>query len=127
MKAQSQRQLRAGELIRHALADVFMRGELNDDSLEQSLITVPEVRMSPDLKIATAFVAKLGGTDDNRLAQDLNQHRKFLRGRVARRVDLKYAPELKFRADTRFNESQKIDGLLNSPSVQRDIQSSEEE
>lgn len=120
MKAQSQRQLRAGELIRHALADIFMRGELNDDSLEQSLITVPEVRMSPDLKIATVFVAKLGGSDDAHLAQELNRHRKFLRGRVSGRISLKYAPELKFRADTRFDETQKIDALLNSPDVRRD-------
>lgn len=117
----SQRQLRVGELVRHALSDILARGDLPDPALAKVLITVPEVRMSPDLKIATCFVMPLGGKDPKAAIDALATNAKPLRGEIARRVELKYVPELRFRIDTSFEEGARIDALLRSPQVQRDL------
>ena len=123
----SQRGLRVGELIRHALADMLTRGEVHDPVLEGHMITVPEVRMSPDLKLATIYVMPLGGRDANEVVAALDRHKKFLRGEVARRVNLKFAPELRFRVDDRFDEAERIEKLLHSPEVQRDLRKEEDQ
>ena len=105
-KAPSQRQLKVGELIRHALAEIFTRGEIVDDVLDRYSLTVPEVRMTPDLKLATVFVLPLGGEGADDVVKHLEQHKRFLRGELARRVSLKFMPELRFKADTSFAASQ---------------------
>ena len=117
----SQRQLKVGELIRHALADVFSRGDVMDDVIARHPLTVPEVRMSPDLKIATCFVMPLGGGEAEEVVAHLEQHKRFLRGELARRVSLKFMPELRFKVDTSFQASARIDELLASPQVARDL------
>ncbi len=117
----SQRQLRVGELVRHALAEILARGDLPDPALSRVMITVPEVRMSPDLKIATCYVMPLGGKDPKAAIDALATNAKPLRGEIARRVELKYVPELRFRIDTSFEEGARIDALLRSPQVQRDL------
>ncbi|ADH91171.1 ribosome-binding factor A [Ancylobacter novellus DSM 506] len=117
----SQRQLRVGELVRHALAEILARGDLPDPALSKVMITVPEVRMSPDLKIATCYVMPLGGKDHKAAIDALATNAKPLRGEIARRVELKFVPELRFRIDTSFEEGDRIDALLRSPQVQRDL------
>ena len=119
-RAPSQRQLKVGELVRHALAEIFARGEVLDDVIARHSLTVPEVRMSPDLKVATCYVMPLGGGEVTDVVKHLEQHRRFLRGEVAKRVDLRYMPELRFREDTSFEASSRIDELLASPQVARD-------
>jgi ribosome-binding factor A len=118
----SQRQLRVGELIRHALAEMLTRGEVHDPVLEGHMITVPEVRMSPDLRQATAYVMPLGGRDEQAVLEALDRNRKFLRGEIARRVNLKFAPDIHFRLDERFDEAERIEKLLHSPTVKRDLE-----
>jgi ribosome-binding factor A len=117
----SQRMLRVGELVRHALAAMFARGEIEDDALRGAVVTVPEVRMTPDLKIANAYVMPLGGVHADEIVEALNQHKKFIRGRVAPQIDLKYAPEIRFFVDDTFDEAGKIDALLRSERVRRDL------
>jgi ribosome-binding factor A len=117
----SQRALRAGELVRHALAEVLSRGEVHDPVIQGHMITVPEVRMSPDLRQATAYVMPLGGRDAKDVLAALERNKKFLRGEVARRVNLKFAPEIRFRLDERFDEAERIEKLLRTPQVQRDL------
>jgi ribosome-binding factor A len=117
----SQRQQRVAELVRHALAEVLARGDIQDDVITRHVITIPEVRMSPDLKLATAYVMPLGGKDEDAVLAALERHRKVLRQEVARRVNLKFAPELRFRRDDSFDEAARIDALLRSERVQRDI------
>jgi ribosome-binding factor A len=117
----TQRMLRVGELVRHALAAVFSRGDVEDEALAGAVITVPEVRMTPDLKIANAYVMPLGGERAEEIVEALNRHRKFIRGRVAPEVDLKFAPELRFFVDTTFDEFGRIDALLRTDRVQRDL------
>jgi ribosome-binding factor A len=120
-KAPSQRQLKVGELIRHALAEIFARGEIVDDVLDQYSLTVSEVRMTPDLKLATVFVLPLGGEGAEDVVKSLDKHKRFLRGDLARRVSLKFMPELRFKIDTSFASSKRIDELLASPKVARDL------
>ena len=117
----SQRVLRVGELIRHALADMLSRGEVHDPVLEGHMITVPEVRMSPDLRLATVYVMPLGGRDTQKVMDALERNKRFLRGELARRVNLKFAPDIRFRADERFDEAERIEKLLRTPEVQRDL------
>ena len=117
----SQRQLRVGETVRHAVADILSQGSVHDADLEGHIITVPEVRMSPDLKLATIYVMPLGGRDTEIVIAALERNKKFLRGEVARRVNLKFAPDLRFRADDRFDEAERIEKLLRTPAVQRDL------
>lgn len=123
----SQRMLRVGELVRHALSGVFARGEIEDPLLEGKVITVPEVRMTPDLKLANAYIMPLGGEGADEIVEALNRHHRFIRGRVAPQLDLKFAPDLKFFVDNTFDEFGKIDALLRSDRVQRDILKDEDE
>jgi ribosome-binding factor A len=117
----SQRQLRVGETVRHAIAEILSQGSVHDPDLEGHIITVPEVRMSPDLKLATIYVMPLGGRDTDKVIEGLDRNKKFLRGEVARRVNLKFAPDLRFRVDERFDEAERIEKLLRTPAVQRDL------
>ena len=117
----SQRQLRVGEAVRHAVADILIHGDVHDPELEGHTITVPEVRMSPDLKLATIYVMPLGGRDTEIVVAALERNKKFLRGEVARRVNLKFAPDIRFRVDERFDEAERIEKLLRTPAVQRDL------
>ena len=117
----SQRQLRVGEIIRHAVAEILSQGSVHDPELEGHIVTVPQVRMSPDLKLATIYVMPLGGRDTDIVLAALERNRKFLRGEVARRVNLKFAPDVRFRVDERFDEAERIEKLLRTPAVQRDL------
>jgi ribosome-binding factor A len=117
----SQRQLRVGELVRHAVADILAQGSVHDADLEGHIITVPEVRMSPDLRLATVYVMPLGGRDTEVVLSALDRNKKFLRGEIAHRVNLKFAPEIRFRVDERFDEAERIEKLLRTPAVQRDL------
>jgi ribosome-binding factor A len=117
----SQRQLRVGELIRHELADMFSRGAIHDPVVEAHLITVPEVRMSADLRLATIYVMPLGGRDGKEVVEALERNKRYMRGEIARRVNLKFAPDIRFRIDERFEEAERIDRLLRTPEVQRDL------
>ena len=117
----SQRQQRVAELVRHALAEVLQRGDIQDPVLNTHVVTVPEVRMSPDLKLATAYVMPLGGVDEAPVIAALDRHRKVLRQEVARRVNLKFAPELRFLRDETFDEAARIDKLLRDERVKRDL------
>jgi ribosome-binding factor A len=119
----SQRALRVGELIRHAMAEMLTRGDVHDPVLEGHLITIPEVRMSPDLRLATIYVMPLGGKDVNEVIEALERNKRYLRGEIAHRVNLKFAPDIRFRADERFDEAERIDRLLRTPAVQRDLKS----
>jgi len=124
--APSQRALRAGELVRHALAEILSRGEVHDPVLEGHLITVPEVRMSPDLRMATIYVMPLGGRDAKDVLAALDRNKKFLRGEIAHRVNLKFAPDIRFMLDDRFDEAERIEKLLRTPAVQRDLKENNE-
>ena len=117
----SQRMLRVGELIRHVMAEMLSRGSIPDPVLEKHVITVPEVRMSPDLKLANVYVMPLGGLDVQPVIEALDRHKKMLRTELAHKVNLKFAPDLKFRLDESFEKSAKIDALLDSPEVKRDL------
>ncbi|MBI1620945.1 30S ribosome-binding factor RbfA [Aquamicrobium zhengzhouense] len=124
----SQRQLRVGEQVRHALSAVLQRGEVRDDVIENTVISINEVRMSPDLKIATAFVSPLGASDDEAVIKALARNAKFIRGRVSSALrQLKYMPEFRFRLDTSFENMSRIDNLLRSPEVVRDLSGDEKE
>ncbi len=118
----SQRQLRVGELIRHALAEMLARGDIHDDVLAKHVVTVPEVRLSPDLKLATCYIMPLGGLDIKPVLKALEANKRYLRGEIAHRVNLKYAPDLRFRADESFAEAERIDALLDTEAVRRDTQ-----
>jgi ribosome-binding factor A len=122
----SQRQLRAGELIRHALAGIFLRGETGDPELERLKGSVHEVQISPDLKVATAYVRSLISGKDEMLLKALNRNRKYIRGLIAPKLDMKYMPEIRFRIDTALDYASKIDEILNSPEVARDLKHDEE-
>jgi ribosome-binding factor A len=117
----SQRQLRVGETVRHAVAEILAHGNVHDPDLEGHIITVPEVRMSPDLKLATIYVMPLGGRDTDKVITALARHKKFLRGEIAHRVNLKFAPDIRFHIDDRFDEAERIEKLLRTPEVQRDL------
>jgi ribosome-binding factor A len=126
-RAPSQRQLRAAELVRHALVDIVAREELRDPDLKGASITIGEVRASPDLKHMTAFVSSLGPSDPQLIANGLTRIAGFLRGRLARAVDLRFTPELHFQPDVSYDEVRHIDELLASPQVARDLHRDEDE
>ena len=115
------RQLRVGELIRHALADMLSRGDIHDPVIERHMITVPEVRMSADLRLATIYIMPLGGRDEEQVLEALENNKRYMRGEIARRVNLKFAPEIRFRIDDQFDEAERIEKLLRTPAVQRDL------
>ena len=119
--APSQRMLRAGELIRHALAQVIAHGDVGDPEIDRLAPTVVEVQISPDLKIATAYVRSLLKGKEKRALEVLNKHRKFIRGLLAPKLDMKYMPEIRFRIDTSLDYANKIDDLLHRPEVARDL------
>ena len=117
----SQRQLRVGELIRHEFADMIARGDVHDPVIEGHMITVPEVRISADLRLATIYIMPLGGRDEQEVLGALERNNRYVRGEIARRVNLKFAPEIRFRIDERFDEAERIEKLLRTPAVQRDL------
>src|SRR6516225_4567539 len=120
-KGPTQRSLRAGELVRHALAEILTRGEVHDEVIETHLITVPEVRMSPDLRVATVYILPLGGHDNAAVLTALDRNKRQLRAEIARRINLKFAPDIRFRIDESFDEAERIDRLLRTPQVRRDL------
>ncbi|WP_449393687.1 30S ribosome-binding factor RbfA [Devosia riboflavina] len=117
----SQRQLRVGELVRHALAEIFARGDIEDEAMVGAVVTVPEVRMSNDLKLASAYIMPLGGQHAEEIVAALNRHTKFVRGRIAPKLNLKFAPDIRFFVDDTFEEAGRIDELLRSDRVKRDL------
>ncbi|MDQ0562901.1 ribosome-binding factor A [Rhizobium mesoamericanum] len=120
--APSQRMLRVGEQVRAAITQVLQRGEVRDDVIERTVISISEVRMSPDLKIATAYVTPLGVTDHDAVIAALNRNAKYIRGRLGPQLrQMKYMPDIRFRDDTSFDNYKKIDELLRSPEVRRDL------
>ncbi|WMT92168.1 30S ribosome-binding factor RbfA [Pelagibacterium sp. H642] len=119
--APSQRMLRVGERVRHEISALLARGEIIDPLLETVTVTVPEVRMTPDLKLANVYVMPLGGENAEDVVEALNAHAKFIRGRVTPALDLKYAPQFRFFVDQTFDEYGRIDALLRSDRVQRDL------
>lgn len=126
--APSQRMLRVGEQVRVAITQVLQRGDVRDPLIENTVISVSEVRMSPDLKIATAYVTPLGQTDHAATIAALNKHARYLRGRISPLIrQMKYMPELRFRDDTSFDNYSKIDALLRSPEVARDLDNDDED
>ncbi|MBY3185147.1 30S ribosome-binding factor RbfA [Rhizobium leguminosarum bv. viciae 248] len=126
--APSQRMLRIGEQVRAAITQVLQRGEVRDDVIEATVISISEVRMSPDLKIATAYVTPLGVSDHSIVIQALNRHARFIRGRLGPQLrQMKYMPEVRFRDDTSFDNYKKIDELLRSPEVSRDLDGDNDE
>ena len=120
-RAPSQRMLRAGELIRHALAEIFLRGETNDPALDKLAPTVVEVQISPDLKIATAYVRTLFAGKEKVMMEALNKNRKYIRGLMAPKLGMKYTPDIRFRIDTAMDYANKIDDILRSDVVQQDL------
>ncbi len=117
----SQRMLRVAELIRHAISELLVRSALGDPALDNRAITIPEVRMSPDLKLATIYVVPLGGEGIHQVLAALERHKKHLRAEIARHINLKFAPEIRFQADQRFDYDAKIGALLELPQVKRDL------
>lgn len=122
----SQRQLRVGELVRHAFAEMLTRGDVHDPVIERHMITIPEVRVSADLRLATIYVMPLGGRDAQEVVAAFERHKKFLRAEIAHRINLKFAPDIRFRVDDRFAEAERIEKLLRSPDVQRDLKHDED-
>ena len=117
----SQRMLRVGELVRHKVASLLSRGEIHDDVLAAHVITIPEVRMSPDLKLATVYVMPLGGKDIKPVLAAFERNKRFIRGEIAQTVNLKFSPDVRFREDESFAEATRIDRLLDSPKVKQDL------
>lgn len=123
----TQRQLRAGELVRHAMVEILREEDINDPDLAGTSVTLSEVRMSPDLRHAVCFVEPLGGVHAPQVVKALNRHAKFLRGRLGRHIELKFTPALKFLHDESFNEAERISRLFDDPKVRRDIEAGDED
>jgi ribosome-binding factor A len=117
----SQRQLRVGEMLRHALADVLRENDIRDPDLEGVSVTVTQVKPSPDMRYATVYCEPLGGENANAIVAALNRHKGFLRGEMGHRITMKFTPDLRFVEDESFAEAQKIETILKSPEVQRDL------
>jgi ribosome-binding factor A len=126
-KPPSQRQLRVGEVLRHALAEVFREEEIRDPDLLGVSVTVTEIRPSPDMRHATAYVEPLGGANADVVVKALNRHRGFLRGELGHRITTKFTPELRFVEDTSFAEAAHIEGILRSEKVSRDLKAGDED
>lgn len=118
----SQRQLRAGELIRHAMVEILREEDFDDEALTGTSVTLTEVRMSPDLRHAVCFVQPLGGEHAPEVVKALNRHAKFLRGRLGREIDMKFTPDLKFLHDESFDEAARIGRLFDDPKVRQDLE-----
>jgi len=117
----SQRQLRVGEMLRHALSDILRENEIRDSELEGVSVTITQVKPSPDMRYATVFCEPLGGKNAKAIVAALNRHKGFLRGEMGHRIATKFTPELRFVEDESFAEAQKIETILKSPEVQRDL------
>lgn len=117
----SQRQLRAGELMRHALVEILREEDISDPALEGVSVTVTEIRMSPDLRHATVFVEPLGGGHAEDVVAGLNRHARFLRGRLGKSIDMKFTPDLRFLHDESFNEAARMSRLFDDPKVRQDL------
>ena len=117
----SQRQLRVGEMLRHALSDILRENEIRDSDLEGVSVTITQVKPSPDMRYATVFCEPLGGKNAKAIVAALNRHKGFLRGEMGHRIATKFTPELRFVEDESFAEAQKIETILKSPEVQRDL------
>jgi ribosome-binding factor A len=122
----SQRQLRVGEMLRHALSQILRRIEIRDPDLEGVSVTVTQVKPSPDMRHATVFVEPLGGKNARQIVTALNRHKSFLRGEMGHMIDLKFTPELRFIEDESFAEAQKIEDILKSERVQRDLKAGDD-
>jgi len=123
----SQRQLRVGEALRHALAEVLTRNEIRDPDLDGVSVTVTQVKPSPDMRYATVYCEPLGGQNAKVIVAALNRHKGFLRGEMGHRITMKFTPELRFVEDQSFAEAQKIETILKSPEVQRDLAATHDE
>jgi ribosome-binding factor A len=121
-EVRSVRLLRVGEQVRHALSEVLIRGDVHDETLASHSVSITEVRMSPDLRHATVFVKPLLGADEGEVLKALRKHVRYLKGEVARRVNTKYAADLKFLPDESFDEGARVDRLLRDPKVARDLE-----
>ncbi|KAB7644812.1 30S ribosome-binding factor RbfA [Polymorphobacter fuscus] len=121
-KGRSIRLQRIGEQVRHAIAEIIGRGELRDELLQRTIVSVSEVRVTADLRHATVFIKALGGGDDQAVVKALASHARFLRGEVARKMATKYTPDLRFRADESFDAGARIDAILRRPSIARDLE-----
>ena len=126
-EGRSVRLLRVGEQVRHALSEVLMRGDVHDETLASHSVSITEVRMSPDLRHATVFVKPLLGADETEVLAALKRHVRYLKGEVARRVNTKYAANLKFLPDESFDEGGRIDRILRDPKVAQDLVTAEED
>lgn len=126
-EGKSVRLLRVGEQVRHALSDILMRGEVHDEVLDKHMVSVTEVRMSPDLRYATVFVKPLLGQNEETVLKALRTNTAYLQSEVARRVNTKYAAKLKFVADESFDEGSHIDTLLRQPTIARDLGKDDDE
>ncbi|HUJ03675.1 MAG TPA: 30S ribosome-binding factor RbfA [Rhizomicrobium sp.] len=123
----TQRQLRVGEMLRHALSEIMREADIRDDDLKGVSITVTQVKPSPDMRHATVFVEPLGGKHATKVVAALNRHKGFIRGEMGHRIELKFTPELRFLEDTSFAEAEKIENLLKSSRVQRDLKREDDE
>jgi ribosome-binding factor A len=123
----SQRQLRVGEALRHALAEILTRQDIRDPDLEGVSVTITQVKPSPDMRYATVYCEPLGGGHAREVIAALNRHKGFLRGEMGRHLTMKFTPDLRFVEDQSFAEAQKIETILNSPEVRRDLQAPEED
>ena len=119
--ARSVRLLKVGEQVRHVLSELLTRQHVHDEVLSAHSVSVTEVRMSPDLRLATAYVVPLGGRDEKEVLAALDRNKRFFRSEIAHRVNLKFAPDLRFRIDDRFEEAMRIEKILDSPKVRRDL------
>jgi ribosome-binding factor A len=117
----SQRMLRVAELIKHRISELLSRGMIHDNILETHVVTIPEVRISPDLRHATAYVMPLGGKDATKVLDALRRHKKYIRAEIAHAVNLKFAPDIEFSADETFDEASRISALLSSDKVKQDL------
>ena len=125
-ETRSVRLLKVGEQVRHILSELLTRQMVHDDVLSVHSVSVTEVRMSPDLRLATVYVMPLAGRDADEVVAALERNKKYMRGEVAHAVNLKFAPDLRFHIDNRFEEAERIDKLLRSPEVRRDLEKDDE-
>jgi len=123
----SQRQLRVGEALRHAIADILFRNEIQDSDLAGVSVTITQVKPSPDMRYATVYCEPLGGENADIVIRALNRHKGFLRGEMGHHLTMKFTPELRFVEDASFAEALKIDTILRSPDVQRDLNATHDE
>ena len=126
-EGRSVRLLRVGEQVRHVLSEILVRGDVHDETLASHSVSITEVRMSPDLRHATVFVKPLLGADEEDVLKALRRNVRYLRGEVSKRVNTKYAADLKFLPDESFDEGSRIDQLLREPAIARDLGGDEDE